>query len=146
MLSVVAMLACVLLVIAFINEIAREAVLIPRFGDAVGRAVSTLALSAFIVILTWISIAWIAPRSPEQAWAVGVMWVGLTLAFEFLAGHYLFHNPWSRLLEDYDVARGRIWILVLFTTFVCAARLRRSANAVGGGLASRSALRMSRRP
>jgi len=48
----------------------------------------------------------------------------LTLAFEFLAGHYLFHNPWSRLLEDYDVARGRIWILVLFTTLlaprVCA--------------------------
>jgi hypothetical protein len=111
---------CALLVIASINGIAREAVLIPRFGDAAGRAVSTLALSAFIIILTWISIAWIAPRSAPQAWAVGVMWVALTLAFEFLAGHYLFHNPWSRLLEDYDVARGRIWILVLFTTLLAA--------------------------
>jgi hypothetical protein len=47
---------CVLLMIASINGIAREAVLIPRFGDATGRAVSTLTLSAFIVILTWISI------------------------------------------------------------------------------------------
>jgi hypothetical protein len=72
----------------------------------------------FIVILTGISIGWIAPRSAQQAWAVGLMWVVLTLAFEFLAGHYLFHNPWSRLLEDYNVIRGRIWILVLITTLV----------------------------
>ncbi len=107
---------CALLVVASINGFVREAVLIPRTGDVAGRALSTLALSTFIVIVTWFSIGWIAPRSVQQAWAVGVMWVALTLAFEFLAGHYLFHNPWSRLLEDYDVLRGRIWILVLVVT------------------------------
>jgi hypothetical protein len=109
---------CALLVIASINGIAREAVLIPRIGDVAGRAVSTVALSVLIIILTWISIAWIAPRSTLQAWVVGVIWVALTLAFEFLAGHYVFHNPWSRLLEDYNVLRGRLWILVLVTTLV----------------------------
>jgi hypothetical protein len=109
---------CVLLAIASINGIAREAILIPRIGDVVGRAASSLALSAFIAILTWISIRWIAPQSSQQAWSVGLIWVALTLGFEFLAGHYLFHNPWSRLLEDYNVVRGRIWILVLITTLV----------------------------
>jgi hypothetical protein len=109
---------CVLLAIASINGIARAAILIPRIGDVVGRAVSSLALSAFIAILTWISIRWIAPQSSQQAWSVGLIWVALTLGFEFLAGHYLFHNPWSRLLEDYNVVRGRIWILVLITTLV----------------------------
>jgi len=109
---------CALLVIASINGLAREAVLIPRIGDVAGRAVSTLALSAFIVIVTWSSIAWIEPRSAHGAWTVGIIWLTLTLAFEFLAGHYLFHNPWRRLLEDYDVLRGRIWILVLITTLV----------------------------
>jgi ABC-type siderophore export system fused ATPase/permease subunit len=109
---------CALLVIASINGFAREAVLIPRIGDVAGRAVSSLALSVFIIILTWISIAWIAPRSTPQAWVVGVIWVALTLAFEFLAGHYVFHNSWSRLLEDYNLLRGRIWILVLVTTLV----------------------------
>ena len=109
---------CALLVIASINGIAREAALIPRFGDVAGRAVSTLALSAFIVMLTWFSIGWIAPRSAQQAWAVGVIWVVLTLAFEFLAGHYVFHYAWSQLLDDYHVTRGRIWILVLITTLV----------------------------
>jgi hypothetical protein len=115
---------CALLVIVSINGIAREAVLIPLIGEVAGRALSTLALSAFIVVLTWISIGWIVPRSAREAWAIGVIWVVLTLAFEFLAGHYVFHNPWSRLLEDYNVIRGRIWILVLIITLasprVCA--------------------------
>jgi hypothetical protein len=113
-----ALIWCALPVIASINGIAREAVLIPRIGDLAERAVSTIALSALIIILTWISIAWIAPRSTVQARVVGVIWVAVTLAFEFLAGHYMFHNPWSRLLEDYDVLRGRIWILVLVATLV----------------------------
>ena len=39
-------------------------------------------------------------------------------AFELLAGHYLFGNSWGRLLEDYNLLRGRIWVLVLVTTAV----------------------------
>jgi hypothetical protein len=109
---------CALLVLASVNGVARETVLIPRIGEVGGRAVSTLILSALIMVLTWMSIRWIAPRSAQQAWEVGLIWVALTLAFEFLAGHYVFHNPWSRLLEDYNVVRGRIWILVLITTLM----------------------------
>jgi hypothetical protein len=72
-----------------------------------------------------VSIGWIGPRTSGQAWGVGAIWVLLILAFEFLAGHYLFHNSWSSLLADYNVFRGRIWPLVLITTLVaprvCAA-------------------------
>ena len=109
---------CVLLVVASINGVLREAVLIPRTGDHLGRIISTLLLSAFIFILAWLTIGWIGPRTREQAWLVGVAWLLLTLAFEFLAGHYLFHHAWSSLLADYNVLRGRIWVLVLITTLV----------------------------
>ena len=44
---------------------------------------------------------------------LGTVWVALTVAFEFLAGHYVFGNSWERLIVDYNVFRGRIWILVL---------------------------------
>jgi hypothetical protein len=44
---------------------------------------------------------------------VGLGWMGLTLAFEFLAGHFLFKKRWSVLFADYNLADGRIWILVL---------------------------------
>jgi hypothetical protein len=109
---------CVLLVIASMNGMLREAVLIPRTGDLVGRIISTLLLSAFVFILTWLSIGWIGPRTSGAAWLVGVMWLLLTLAFEFVAGHYLFHNAWSSLLADYNVLSGRIWVLVLIVTLV----------------------------
>jgi hypothetical protein len=34
--------------------------------------------------------------------------MALTLAFEFLARHFLFGNPLDRLIEDYNVFRDRI--------------------------------------
>jgi hypothetical protein len=106
----------VMLVVASANGALRQAVLIPSLGDVAGRAISTVALATLIALLTWITIGWIHPRSKGDAWRIGAMWVALTLAFEFLAGHYLFGTPWPALLEDYDVGQGRIWILVLIVT------------------------------
>ncbi len=105
-----------LLAVAVLNGAVRELLLIPALGETVGRALSTLTLSAAILLLTWLTIDWIAPVTARDAWTIGGVWVALTLAFEFGAGHYLFGNPWERLFEDYNVLRGRIWILVLVTT------------------------------
>ena len=104
-----------MLVVASVNGAVREALLIPAIGDAAGRAISTVALCVLVLLLTWLTIRWIEPRSSRDAWVVGALWVALTLGFEFLAGHFLFGDPWSQLLEDYNVFRGRIWILVLVT-------------------------------
>jgi hypothetical protein len=108
----------VILLFASVNGALREGVIVPAVGDIAGRAISTLLLSALVVAITWLTIGWIHPRSASDAWVVGVVWVAMTLAFEFLAGHYLFGNPWSRLLEDYDIVGGRIWVLALATTAV----------------------------
>lgn len=107
-----------MLVIASMNGAVREGVLIPRLGDVTGRAISTLVLSALVVLLTWSTIRWIQPRSAAEAWTIGIAWVVLVLAFEFLAGHFLFRKPWPELTQDYNVVQGRIWILVLVTTLV----------------------------
>ena len=63
--------------------------------------------------MTWMSLRWIHPASTADAWAVGAMWLAMTLAFEFVAGHYVFHTPWTTLLADYNIFTGRLWILVL---------------------------------
>ena len=105
-----------LLVIAFANGGLREMALVPSVGETAGHALSSITLSAAILLLAWFTIAWIHPASNADAWTIGALWLALTLAFEFLAGHYLFGNPWSRLLADYNVAAGRIWVLVLVTT------------------------------
>jgi len=104
-----------MLVVASVNGAIREALLIPAIGVIAGRAISTVALCVLVILLTWLSIRWIQPRSGRDAWIVGALWVALTLGFEFMAGHFLFGDPWSQLLEEYNVFRGRIWVLVLVT-------------------------------
>lgn len=117
----------VILVLANLNGAAREAWLIPRLGEPVGRVVSTVALCGIVFLLTWFTIRWIGPANPSDAMRIGVLWLGLTLAFEFLVGHYVFRQPWTALLEDYDISRGRIWPLALLVVLfgpVLAARLK----------------------
>lgn len=117
----------VLLLLASANGALREGWLIPAMGETAGRAASTILLSAIILALTWLTIGWIRPLTPGDAWWVGALWVALTLAFEFLAGHHLFGNAWEQLLEDYNVLGGRIWVFVLVTTAIApwlAARAR----------------------
>jgi hypothetical protein len=107
-----------LLLLAFANGALREIALVPSVGDTIGHAVSSVTLSAAIVLLAWFTIAWIHPTSTADAWSIGILWLALTLAFEFLAGHYVFGTPWNNLLADYDVLAGRIWVLVLVTATV----------------------------
>jgi hypothetical protein len=40
----------------------------------------------------------------------------MTVAFEFLFGHYVMGHTWERLLQDYNILAGRIWILFLVFT------------------------------
>ena len=116
-----------ILLLASVNGAVRAAWLIPRLGETVGRAVSTLVLSGVVFLVTWLTIGWIRPTSTSDAVKISLLWLLLTLAFEFLVGHYVFRQPWPALLEDYDVSRGRIWPLVLVVILLSplwAARLR----------------------
>jgi hypothetical protein len=107
-----------LLVLAVLNGGVRDTWLNPALGDTAGRAISSVLLSLLILLTTWLTISWIAPTTAGDAWTVGALWVGLTLLFEFGVGHYGFGKSWAELLADYDLVRGRIWVLVLLTTFV----------------------------
>lgn len=108
----------VLLLVAVLNGAFREAVLTPRMGRGGAHALSTVMLSALILLVGWLSMPWILPRTLQDAWTVGALWVGLTIAFEFLAGHFVFGRPWNELLADYNLLAGRIWLMVLVVTLM----------------------------
>jgi hypothetical protein len=105
-----------LVALAVVNGTFRAAVLIPRLGERTGHVISTVMLSDLIFLVTLLTIGWIGPATLADAALVGTGWLGLTVAFEFGAGHYLFDQPWERLLADYNISKGRIWILVLIAT------------------------------
>ena len=51
--------------------------------------------------------------SAGQALTIGLVWLGMTVAFEFLFGHYMAQRSWSELLRDYNLFAGRVWLVVL---------------------------------
>jgi hypothetical protein len=53
------------------------------------------------------------PASGGQAIAIGLVWLGMTVAFEFLFGHFVVKRPWRDLLYDYNLFAGRVWLVVL---------------------------------
>ena len=116
-----------ILVLAVMNGALREGALIPAFGEMTGHVLSTVLLCAAILVVAWLSMAWMGPRGRTDAVRIGLLWTVMTIAFEFLAGHYLFGTPWPELLADYNVAAGRIWPLVLMTTAVAPALMLRAA-------------------
>ncbi len=107
-----------ILLIANINGALREFLLVALLGETLARALSTILLCLLVAILARSTIGWIGPRSANEAWRVGLLWLVLTLAFEFLAGHYIFGDSWEQLLSEYDLASGRIWVIVPLVTLV----------------------------
>ena len=94
------------------NGAARAALYERRIGPRRAHYVSTLSLvlllSAYIRLL---GSVWPIP-SRVEALRIGVAWSGLTIAFEFGFGRFVAHEPWSVLLEQYNLARGKVWALV----------------------------------
>jgi len=110
-----------LLVIAVANGALREYLLAPRLGGQAGHVVSVVVLCAAIFVVALLTIRWIGPRGRRDAVLIGATWLALTLVFEFLAGHYLFGNSWEKLFADYNLLRGRVWILVLLVSLFAPA-------------------------
>jgi len=53
------------------------------------------------------------PASARESWQIGLFWMVLTVAFEFLFFHYIGGHPWDALLANYDLGAGRLWPLIL---------------------------------
>lgn len=108
----------VMLAAAVANGAFREMAITPRLGDSSGRVVSSIMLACIIIVIGRLLTPWLALQNSRAAWFTGLGWMGLTLAFEFLGGHFLFHTPWSQIVREYDIGQGRIWIIVPIATLL----------------------------
>lgn len=74
---------------------------------------STLIGALLFAVYIWVVMRYWKPVSAGQAMSIGLVWLGLTVAFEFLFGHFAMGHPWARLLQDYNLLAGRVWSLLL---------------------------------
>ena len=98
--------------IAVANGVLREAWIRPRLGELHGRQVSTLLLIGFFAAYMAAVFRFWPLVSARQAALVGLAWLSLTLAFEFLLGRFVSGLAWGEMLAEYDVTAGRLWALV----------------------------------
>jgi hypothetical protein len=100
-------------IIGIINGIIRQYGYSNALGELRAHQISTGTGIILFGIYVWIlSFRW-KIQSSSEAIAIGLIWLILTIGFEFLFGHYVAGHPWSRLLFDYNILEGRLWLLVL---------------------------------
>lgn len=100
-----------LMALAILNGVFREFWLVTQYSTGVAYQLSTvLLLVLFTVYFWWLFKRW-PLKSTGQAWAVGTLWLLLTVGFEIglgLAGGL----SWEEILQQYNVAAGDFWIAV----------------------------------
>jgi ABC-type multidrug transport system permease subunit len=107
-----------MMVLAIGNGGFREGFLNPKLGAATAHLVSTGILVLLILLVCWSSLGFMEVETASAALRTGAIWMALTLGFEFLGGHYVFGNPWSKILADYNLLAGRIWVFVPIATLL----------------------------
>lgn len=98
--------------IAVGNGAFREGWLKLRLSELHARQVSTLLLIVLFTVYIAVVVRLWPLASSRQAAAVGVAWLGLTLVFEFLLGRFVSGLSWRAMLAEYNLAAGRLWVLV----------------------------------
>ncbi|MGD2137455.1 MAG: hypothetical protein PVJ66_04515 [Gammaproteobacteria bacterium] len=116
-----------LLLVATVNGVIREKLLIPGMGNYWGTFASGVVLSASIFLVAFFTVRWYGILEPRCFWKIGMLWLALTLLFEFTFGLFIAQRTWNELLAAYMFRGGNIWPVVLVIILVSpwlSARLR----------------------
>ncbi len=102
-----------MLLIAIANGALRQLTFGKVMPELRAHQISTAIGSILIGIFIWAVVRLWPPSSARQALSIGLVWLALTVVFEFVFGRFIMHHPWSHLLNDYNVFTGRLWALFL---------------------------------
>ena len=100
-----------MLLLAVLNGTLRDLGYKQYTGDLTAHQISTVTLIILFAFYIGYIIHRFPPSSTTQAILIGTIWVIFTLCFEFGFGRYR-GNSWNVLFSDYNILKGRIWILI----------------------------------
>ncbi|MBI3188398.1 MAG: hypothetical protein HYZ31_11110 [Gammaproteobacteria bacterium] len=103
----------VMLLVSITNGAIRDFTYGQYVDELTAHQLSSLSGIIVLGIIIWIFVKRFPLFSAQQAISIGLMWLTLTIAFEFLFFHYIGGHSWSALLANYNIFNGRIWVLVL---------------------------------
>lgn len=98
-----------IIVIAFANATVRQVVYARYVSELAAHQISTLTIAILYGLYVWVLTSFLKLQSPGQAIGAGLMWMILTVVFEFALGHYVLVDSWGELLHAYNILEGRVW-------------------------------------
>jgi peptidoglycan/LPS O-acetylase OafA/YrhL len=114
-----ALLVWLLIILAeSIHGTLRQFFLAPLIGDFPARRIAVFTGMILIFFITYICFRWINAPTTKTLLGIGMMWVILTVLFEFGLGIFIFNYSWDRMTEDYNIYRGGLMGLGLLFMFL----------------------------
>lgn len=102
-----------MVLIGILNGILRESTYGRYLSELRSHQISTATGIFLFGVYIGLLIHFWGFASSEQALTVGLIWVALTVVFEFIFGHFVAGQTWSKLLGDYNLFTGRLWGVLL---------------------------------
>lgn len=110
--------------LAIANGVVRETTYGRTMSEDASHGLSTLPLLALVGVYTYFVARRWPLQSRAQAFAVGIVGFLFATSFEFGFGR-LEGRSWSELFADYNLLRGRLWVLVPLALLVAPEWQRR---------------------
>lgn len=107
-----------MVIIAVANGIVREKLYGQSMSELSAHQLSTLIAIILLGIYIFVLTIVFPIQSAKQAFTISGIWITMTVIFEFVFGHFAAGHSWSTLFMDYNILKGRVWILVLIWTFI----------------------------
>jgi hypothetical protein len=117
----------VLILVESVHGTLRGLLLAPLVGDFRARQVSVFTGSLLVLGVACLFARWMRAGTTRRLVGVGLLWLSLTLLFEFGLARFVFDYSWGRVASDYDLTRGGLMpfgLVILTLAPLIAARLR----------------------
>lgn len=101
-----------MIALALANAAIRQLIFIKYFTELRAHQLSTITLMLFCSVYVWLIFSFLNIQKSGQAFRIGLMWMILTIAFEFSLGR-LTNHLWTEMLQQYNLLTGHIWPLFL---------------------------------
>ena len=108
----------VIVVAAILNGVFREKILVPTIGANMAFPLSGILLAVLVFLITLMFVTFIGSSESKTYIGVGVLWVMLTLSFEFMFGYFVIGKSWQEILNIFNIMNGDLFIVVLFTSAI----------------------------
>jgi hypothetical protein len=101
-----------------VHGVLRTMYLVPVVGLHRASQIGVLIGSLLMLAVARLTRRWRIGASKQTLAAIGVLWVALTVAFEFLFGHFVIGYSFAYIAGDFNLMQGRLMALGLLVLWL----------------------------